>query len=285
MHALADEADPLAFLKEHGARFRGVAGGSVSAQMIENMPNLEIISNFGVGYDSVDMEAAKRRNIRVTNTPDVLNDAVAELTIGLMVALSRRIPQDDQAVRTGNWLISEFPLQTELKGKTVGIYGLGRIGEEVARRCQAMKMRVVYFGRTRKEQVTYKYYADLLAMAQDSDWLIVTAPGGHATRLTVNRAVLEALGADGKLVNMARGSLVDEPALVELLQTGALGGAALDVFENEPNVPPELRVLDNVVLSSHRGSATHETRAAMAKLVMDNLDAHFSRLPLLTPVI
>lgn len=284
-HLLADERDPDAFLAEHGARFRGVAGSDVSARMMAQMPNLEIISNFGVGYDAVDIEAARQGNIRVTNTPDVLNDAVAELTLGLMIALSRRIPENDRYVREGNWLGGNFPLQNELTGKTVGIYGFGRIGKEIARRCEAMKMRVIYFGRNQQPDTRYTYYDKLVDMAADSDWLVVVAPGGAATKHSVNRDVLQALGPKGNLVNVARGSLVDEPVLVEMLRSGALGGAALDVFEDEPRVPQELFGLTNVVLSSHQGSATHQTRMAMAKLVVDNLDAHFAGKPLLTPVV
>lgn len=284
-HVLASEVDATAFLTEHGARFKAVAGGSVNAAMLDLMPSLELIANFGVGYDSVDVEAAKAKGVRVTNTPDVLNDAVAELALGLMLALCRRIPEDDQFVRKGNWLTGAMPLQTQLSGKTVGIYGLGRIGLEIAHRCEVMKMNVVYFGRNKKPDVSYRFYDDLEKMASDCDWLVVMAPGGDATKHTVNQAVLEALGPNGSLVNMARGTVVDEPVLVEMLKSGALGAAALDVFDDEPNVPAELFALDNVVLSSHRGSATRETRAAMAQLVVDNIDAHFAGKPLLTPVV
>jgi lactate dehydrogenase-like 2-hydroxyacid dehydrogenase len=282
---LHEVGDKDAFLAGHGAKFRAVAGGSIGAELMDKLPNLEIIISPGVGYDGVDVEAARARNIRVTNTPDVLNDAMAEITIGLMIALSRRLPQADRFVREGKWPAGDFGLQSELRGKTVGILGLGRIGKEIARLCGAMKMRVVYFGRHRQEREPYIYYDKLSDMARDSDWLVIIAPGGPDTRHIVTREVMEALGPKGRLVNMARGSLVDEPAMVELLQSGALGGAALDVFDKEPHVPQVLSTLDNVVLSPHQGSATLETRHDMGMLMLDNLEAHFAGKPLPTPVV
>jgi lactate dehydrogenase-like 2-hydroxyacid dehydrogenase len=252
---------------------------------MDRLPRLEIIANFGVGYDSIDTAAARARNIRVSNTPNVLNDAMAELTIGLMVALARSIPQGDRFVREGRWPRGGFGLKRELNGKTLGILGLGRIGKEIAVRAQAMKMRVVYHGRRRQADEPYVYYSDLLDMARDVDWLVVIAPGGADTKGIVSREVLEALGPEGFLVNMARGSLVDEPALVEMLASGALGGAALDVFEDEPNVPAALFGLDNVVLSPHQGSATNQTRNKMGDLVVANLDAHFAGEPLPSAVV
>jgi lactate dehydrogenase-like 2-hydroxyacid dehydrogenase len=285
VHKLHEAADHDALVSEVAPRIRGIAGGSVDASLMDKLPKLEIIANFGVGYDTIDTAAAKARNIRVTNTPNVLNDAMAELAVGLMVALARRIPQADQHVRQGRWPGGTFPLQAELTGKTVGILGLGRIGKEIAVRCQAMKMRVVYHGRHRQPYEPYVYYGDLVAMARDADWLVVIAPGGKATEGIVSRAVLEALGPQGRLLNMARGSLVDEPALVELLQNGGLAGAALDVFANEPNVPEALLGRDNVVLSPHQGSATHQTRRQMGDLVIKNLEAHFAGDPLPSAVV
>lgn len=285
VHRLYEQADPAAFLREVGPSIRAIAGNYVDAALIGSLPNLEMISNFGVGYDGVDTAAAKRRNIRVTNTPDVLNDAMAEMAIGLMVALARKIPQADRYVREGKWPAGNFPLQGELTGRTVGIAGLGRIGREIALRCLAMKMRVVYFGRRRQANTPYVYYDDLTHMARDCDWLVVVMPGGAATDRTVGRQVLEALGPDGYLVNLARGSVVDEPVLVEMLESGKIAGAALDVFEDEPNVPEALFGLDNVVLSPHQGSGTYQTRHAMGALVVANLDAHFAGEPLLTPVV
>ena len=285
VHKLYEAADRAAFIADLAPRIRGIAGGNVDAALMDQLPKLEIIGNFGVGYDSIDTAAAKARNIRVTNTPNVLNDAVAEITIGLMIALARRIPQADRFVRDGKWLKGSFPLLGELNGKTLGIVGLGRIGREIATRAQAMKMRVVYFGRHRQPREPFIYYDKLVDMARDVDWLVIIAPGGKATEKLVSREVLEALGPKGMLVNMARGSLIDEPAMVEMLSSGALGGAALDVFVEEPKVPEALFALDNVVLSPHQGSATAETRYAMGALLVDNLIAHFNGDPLLSAVV
>ncbi|UJQ92963.1 2-hydroxyacid dehydrogenase [Mariluticola halotolerans] len=284
-HRLYQQEDPEAFLKEVGPRIRAIAAGKVDAALIGKLPKLEMISNFGVGYDNIDTDAARARNIRVTNTPSVLNDAMAEITIGLMVGLARRLPQADRYVREGKWLKAPFPLQSELTGKTVGIVGLGRIGKEIASRCLAMKMRVVYFGRRQQPNTPYVYYDKLADMARDADWLVVITPGGAGTDGIVNRAVLEALGPKGYLVNMARGSVVDEPVMVDMLQSGGIAGAALDVFADEPNVPEALFALDNVLLSPHQGSATQQTRDAMGALVVANLDAYFAGEPLLTPVV
>ena len=285
VHKLHEAADKEALLASLRDRVRGIAGGNVQAELLDKLPRLEIVANFGVGYDSIDTKAAKARNVRVTNTPNVLNDAVAEITIGLMIALARRIPQAHQFVRDGNWIKGNFPLLTELNGKTVGILGLGRIGKEIAVRAKAMKMRVVYYGRHKQHDEPFIYYSDLAEMARDVDWLVIIAPGGKGTEKIVSRQVLEALGPEGYLVNMARGSLVDEAAMVELLQSKKLGGAALDVFEKEPQVPPALFALDNVVLSPHQGSATHQTRNKMGDLVVANIVAHFAGEPLLSAVV
>jgi lactate dehydrogenase-like 2-hydroxyacid dehydrogenase len=285
VHKLHEAADKDALLAEVRDKVRAIAGGSVDAALMDKLPNLEMISNFGVGYDSIDTKAAKTRNIRVTNTPNVLNDAMAEITIGLMIALARKLPQSDRFVREGKWTHGNFPLQRELNGKTVGILGLGRIGKEIATRAQAMRMRVVYHGRRKQPDEPYIYYSKLVDMARDVDWLVIIAPGGKDTENIVNREVLEALGPEGFLVNMARGTLVDEPVLVEMLQGNMIAGAALDVFEKEPQVPEALFALDNVVLSPHQGSATHQTRNKMGQLVVDNLDAHFAGEPLLSPVV
>ncbi|MEO1276951.1 MAG: 2-hydroxyacid dehydrogenase, partial [Pseudomonadota bacterium] len=221
----------------------------------------------------------------VSNTPDVLNDAMAEITLGLIVALCRRIPQADAYVRAGRWASEGgFGLTGELTGKRLGILGLGRIGKEIARRAQAFKMEVVYHGRSRQADQPFPYYASLEEMARDVDWLVVIAPGTAETKGIVSRQVLEALGPEGHLVNVARGGLVDQEALVEMLASKAIAGAALDVFADEPQVPEALWSLDNVVLSPHQGSATTKTRTAMGDLVVRNLAAHFAGDPLLTPV-
>ncbi|MHA6298507.1 2-hydroxyacid dehydrogenase [Devosia sp. CAU 1758] len=285
VHKLHEMADKDGWLNENGAGIRAHAGSGVQAGLMDKLPNLEIIASFGVGYDNIDVGAAKARNIRVTNTPDVLNDAVAELTIGLMISLARRIPQSDQFVRQGEWPGGNFGLFSELTGKTLGILGLGRIGKEIATRAQAMKMRVVYHGRHQQRASPYNYYDNLEDMARDSDWLVVIAPGGKGTEGIVSRKVLEALGPEGRIVNVARGTLIDEKAMVELLVNGGLGGAALDVFENEPQVPEALLALDNVVLSPHQGSATHQTRDAMGALLVANLEKHFAGEPLISAVV
>jgi lactate dehydrogenase-like 2-hydroxyacid dehydrogenase len=287
VHRYWEAADKPAFLKSLADRVTLVATSGhhgCSAEIMQALPKLELIASFGVGYDAVDIAAAKRHGIRVTNTPDVLNDCVAEMTLALMLAACHRIPQADRYVRDGLWPSANFPLTPELTGRTVGILGLGRIGKEIARRLQVFKMHVVYHGRQRQEHEPFPYYADLEAMARDVDWLVVIAPGSASTNGIVSRAVMTALGPDGTLVNMARGSLVDEPAMIELLASGALGGAALDVFANEPEIPAELLALQNVVLSPHQGSATHKTRAAMGAVVVGNLRAHLRGDPLISPV-
>ena len=288
IHRYHDADDKASFLAElpEGVRFVATGGSAgCSREIIEAMPDLEIISSFGVGYDAVDVAAAKENDVRVTNTPDVLNDCVAEVTLALMLALAHRLPEAERYLRAGRWEVEgAFPLTAELTGRTVGILGLGRIGKTVARLAQAFQMQVVYHGRTEQPHQPYPYYADLAAMARDADWLVVIAPSTPQTRGLVDRGVLEALGPEGRLVNVARGDLVDEESLIEMLSSGAIAGAALDVFAQEPHVPEALRELDNVVLLPHVGSATHKTRAAMGDLVVKNLRAHLKGEPLLTPV-
>jgi lactate dehydrogenase-like 2-hydroxyacid dehydrogenase len=287
VHRYWDAADRAALLAEAGPRIRAVATdghAGVPPDAAAALPRLEMVASYGVGSDNIDIDACRARGVHVSNTPDVLNDAVAEITLGLMIGLCRRIPQADAFVRAGDWPRRKFGLTGELTGAHAGILGLGRIGKEIARRLQACKMRVSYHGRTEQRYEPHRYYADLVAMAREVDWLVIVAPGSEATRGIVSRAVLEALGPTGALVNVARGSLVDEPAMVELLADGRLGGAALDVFADEPNVPEALLALPNVVLSPHQGSATEKTRAAMGDLVVRNLAAHFDGLPLVTPV-
>jgi lactate dehydrogenase-like 2-hydroxyacid dehydrogenase len=286
VHKLHEAKDPDALLKSVADRVRGIVGGATPASVINALPKAEIIAHFGVGYDGVDVAAAKARGLPVTNTPDVLTNAVAELTIGLMLALSRRIVVADRYIRDGKWTApNTFPFAHELNGKTVGILGLGRIGKEIAARAQAMRMRVVYHGRHRQPDEPHIYYDNLADMARDSDWLVIIAPGGKATEKIVDRKVLEALGPDGYLLNIARGSIVDEPVLVEFLQQNKLAGAALDVFADEPRVPKALLGLDNVVLTPHIGSASRQTRDKMGQMVVDNLDAHFAGKPLISRVV
>lgn len=280
--------DKAALLAEVGPGLRAVATDGhhgVPADVMAAAPDLGVVASQGVGYDGIDVTACRARGIQVGYTPDVLNDAVAELTLGLMLALSRRIVEADRYVRDGRWVREGVhPYATELTGRTVGIVGLGRIGKEIALRCQAMKMRVVYNGRSEQANLPFQYYRDLTEMAAACDWLVLIAPGGAATRHIVNRQVLEALGREGRLINIARGSLVDEDVLVEMLQSGGIAGAALDVFDAEPNVPEALFALDNVVLSPHQGSATDKTRYDMGDLVVQNLAAYFAGRPLVSPV-
>lgn len=281
---LYEEVDPKQFLTENGGLFTAIAGADVSAELMDQLPNLKLISSFGVGYDSIDISAAKKRGVAVTNTPDVLNDAMAEITIGMMIALSRQIVPAHNFVREGKWQNAAFGLKSELTGKTVGIVGLGRIGKEIAARCQAMKMRVVYFGRSNQTDQPFVYYDDLTEMARDVDWLVAITPGGAATNKLISADVLNALGPNGYFVNMARGSVMDQGALIAALQSDQIAGAALDVFANEPNVPNALLNRNNVLLSPHQGSATIQTRAAMGNLVLANLAAFFAGEPLHTQV-
>ena len=236
-----------------------------------------------VGVDSVDVAAASERGIKVTNTPDVLTDDVADLAIALLLAAVRRIPQRDRYVRDGKWAEKAFPLSDTLQGRTLGIVGLGRIGRAIARRAEAFNLRLAYQGPNRKTDVAWPYYADAVDLAREADLLVAACPGGEATRGLVSRAVLEALGPRGIFVNISRGSVVDEPAMIELLRQGKLGGAGLDVYDHEPRIDPAFFALDNVVLQPHVGSATHPTRRAMGELVVQNLAAFFAGKPLLTP--
>jgi lactate dehydrogenase-like 2-hydroxyacid dehydrogenase len=280
-------ADPEALIAEVAPRVRGLAASrGCSAEMMARLPKLEIIASFGVGYDSIDVEAARARGVRVTNTPDVLNDAVAELTVGLMVALARRLPAAEAWVRSGRWEAEgAFPLTRQLTGATAGILGLGRIGKEIARRLTAMRMEVSYHGRRAQPDQPYRYFDNLHGMARAVDWMVVIAPAAPETIGIIDAGVLEALGPDGHLVNVARGSLVDEPALIAALGAGRIAGAALDVFADEPHVPEALRKAENVVLAPHVGSATHHTRWAMGDMVVRNLAAHFDGRPLISPVV
>jgi lactate dehydrogenase-like 2-hydroxyacid dehydrogenase len=256
----------------------------VAEDVVRRLPALEIIATCGVGYDLIPRALAAERGIVVANTPDVLNAAVAELCIGSLLALLRRLPQADRFVRAGQWkTAAAFPLATSLAGKHVGIVGMGRIGKEIARRLEMFGVALAYHGRT-DQQLAWRYEADLLALARDSDILVVVAPGGADTQHLIDGRVLDALGPDGYLVNVARGSLVDEQALLAALERGTIAGAALDVFDNEPDIDPRFFKLDNVLLTPHLGSATHETRAAMAQLMLDNVRSWFRSGRALTPV-
>ena len=287
-HKLYEAAERGAFLKQHAPKVRALATfgpHGADAALMDALPKLEIISNFGVGVDAIDLDAAKKRKIIVTNTPDVLNDCVADTAMALTVNVMRKFPQAEVYLRAGHWAAKgAYPLTTSLGGKTMGILGLGRIGEDIAKRAQAFGMKIRYHNRNKKD-VAYPYDSDAVALAKHSDVLMVVTPGGAATDKLVNAQVLDALGAEGYLVNIARGSVVDELVLLKYLQEKRIAGAGLDVFADEPKVPPAFFALDNVVLFPHVGSATTETRTAMGNLQVDNLAAHFAGKPVLTRVV
>jgi hydroxypyruvate reductase 2 len=284
LHKLDEAADQDAFLREVGERIRGIAnGGGVSASLIDACPNLEVISSFGVGTDSIDTGHAKQRGVPVCNTPDVLNDEVANTALLLLLTSIRNFVAYDRYVREGRWAKEGAPpLSRSIAGRHVGIVGLGRIGRAIADKLQVFHCTVAYYARHERPDAPYRFYADLEELARDSDALIVIVPGGEGTRKLIDRRVIDALGPQGILVNVARGSVVDEPALVAALEDGRLGSAGLDVFVDEPNVPQALLKMDNVVLQPHQGSATVETRQAMADRMLDNLAAHFAGRPLLS---
>ncbi|HWI83710.1 2-hydroxyacid dehydrogenase [Ramlibacter sp.] len=255
------------------------------APLIERLPRLRAICSWGVGYETIDVAAAKARGIAVSNTPDVLDDCVADLAWGLLIAAARRTAAGDRYVKDGQWrAIGQFPLTTRVSGKRLGILGLGRIGEAIARRGAGFAMDVRYHNRRERPGVPYGYESSLVQLARWADFLVVACEGGASTRHLVSQAVIDALGAKGILVNIARGTVVDQEAMVRALAEGRLGGAGLDVLEKEPAVPPELLSMDQVVLMPHVGSATRETRRAMEQLVLDNVDSFLAGRGLLTPV-
>jgi lactate dehydrogenase-like 2-hydroxyacid dehydrogenase len=289
LHRLWLEPNPDLWLAEWAPRIRAVAMSGGHAHLDEaymrRYPRLEVISSFGVGYDNIDAKAAARLGIIVTNTPGVLDDEVADTALGLMIMTVRQLPQAERYLRAGQWSTKgAFPLSASLRDRTVGILGLGRIGKAIAERVKAFGLDVVYHGRHAQADVPYRYYASLVDMAKATDILIVVAPGGPGTRHIINAEVLEALGPDGVLINVARGSLVDEKALIEALRNKKILAAGLDVFENEPSVPQELIALDNAMLLPHVGSASVKTRRAMAECVVSNLFAWADGKPPLTPV-
>jgi hydroxypyruvate reductase len=286
VHERLHETDPAAFAAA-APQIRAFAGGGeskIGAELIAKLPALEVIAIMGVGYDGVDVAAAKARGIMVTHTPDVLNDDVADLAIALMLCVARQLPAADRFVRAGDWEKGAMPLQRKVSGARIGLIGIGRIGQTIARRAAGFDMAIAYTARSRREELPYTYHPNAVELAAHSDFLVVITPGGAGTRKLVDRAVLQALGPRGYLINVSRGSVVDEAALIEALEQGVIGGAALDVFENEPRVPQRLKDMPNVVLTPHVGSATGQTRQAMADLAMSNLLAHFKGERLPTPV-
>jgi lactate dehydrogenase-like 2-hydroxyacid dehydrogenase len=288
VHRLYEAADPQAMITATAPDIRAmvIIGGKspVDAKFLDLFPKLEIIANYGVGYDTIDTSHAASRGIIVTNTPDVLTEEVADLTLGLLIATVRRLPQADRYLRDGKWLQRTFPLTGTLRGKRVGIAGLGRIGQAIATRVAGFGLDIAYFGRRQQADVPYAYYDNIVALAAAVDILIVVTPGGETTRNLINKQVMDALGPSGVLINVARGSVVDQMALIAALSEGRLGAAGLDVFANEPNVPDTLIAMDQVVLLPHIGSGSIHTREAMAALVADNLLSWFAGNGPLTPV-
>jgi len=287
-HNLFDAQNKDAFFEKCAARVRGLATFGplpVDGKLMDALPKLEIIANFGVGVDAINLADAKQRNIIVTNTPDVLNECVADTALALIVNTLRKLPQSENYLRAGNWASrGPYPLTTSLGGKVLGVLGLGRIGEAIAKRAMACGMTIRYHNRNQKD-VPYPYDPDPATLAKNSDVLMVVTPGGSETAKLVNEKVLQALGPEGYLVNIARGSVVDEPVLLRYLQEKKIAGAGLDVFADEPRVPPAFFTLDNAVLFPHVASATVETRKAMGDLQIENLRRHFAGKPVLTRVV
>ncbi|GAA0787806.1 2-hydroxyacid dehydrogenase [Roseibium denhamense] len=288
VHRLFDADDPDAVLRAQGAKIKGVAlgFGPFGPNQLKHLPNAEIVAGFGVGYDHVDVAACLEAKVTVTHTPNVLNDEVADTAIGLLIMTVRELGQAEQWVRRGEWAAGRpYPLtQATLQGRTLGIFGLGRIGKAIAKRAEAFGLTVHYHGRTKQDEVPYPYHATLTGLAEACDTLMVVAPGGTATHHAVNGQVLKALGPNGVVINVGRGSVIDEAALTKALEDGTIYGAGLDVFEDEPNVPPALLALPRVTVLPHVGSASQATRNAMGQLVVDNLKNWFGTGAPLTPV-
>ncbi len=290
MHRYFEASDKAAFLAEVGPKIRGIATRGelgANASMIAGCPNLEVISVYGVGYDAVDLNACRARGIRVTNTPDVLTNDVADLGVAMMLVQSRGMIGAETWVRDGSWAQKGlYPLKRRVWGRRAGVLGLGRIGFEVAKRLAGFDLEIAYSDVSAKDFAKdWEFIADPVALAARSDFLFVTLAASAATRHIVGNEVIEALGPEGMLINISRASNIDEEALLTALEAGTLGSAALDVFEGEPNLNPRFLTLPNVLLQPHHASGTEETRKAMGKLVRDNLGAHFSGATLLTPVL
>jgi lactate dehydrogenase-like 2-hydroxyacid dehydrogenase len=289
VHRLADAKDRDALLNEIGPRVRAMAvsvsSDRIGPELMGKLPKLEIVSTFAVGYDHVDVKWAAEHGITVTNTPKVLNEEVADTALGLILCTVREFPQAERYLRAGKWLERAYPLtKATLRDRTVGMVGMGAIGQAIARRLDAMKVPVVYHSRRPAAGVAYKHYPNLVEMARDVDILVAMTPGGASTQNLINAEVLKALGPDGIFINMARGSVVDEPALIQALKDKTIMSAGLDVFVREPQVPAELIAMENVVLFPHLGSGSVYTRTQMDQLVVDNLLAWAAGKGPLTPV-
>jgi len=288
VHSLPAAANRDAFFDEV-AHVRAAAVSApvmpIDTALFARLPKLQIVASFGVGYDHIDANAAARRSIVVTHTPDVLTEEVADTAIGLLLCAVRELPQAERYLRAGKWPAGNFPLsRATLRNRTVGLVGMGRIGMAIARRLEAFGVPVVYHTRQARPGLFYRHYSKLIEMARDIDTLIVIVPGGAATKNMIDAQVLEALGADGILINVARGSVIDEPALIAALRERKIMAAGLDVFVNEPQVPEELLTMENVVLFPHLGSASVFTREKMDQLLVDNIEAWANGKPPLTPV-
>ncbi|MEK7230526.1 MAG: 2-hydroxyacid dehydrogenase [Pseudomonadota bacterium] len=287
VHKLWTASDPDAFLREVSGRVRGaVTTGllGLSRSRFDALPKLEIVACFGTPHGTVDLEVAKERRVVVTNTPDFITDTVADLAVGLLVTVMRRICESDRFVRAGKWLNAAATPGREVHGKTCGIVGLGRIGRAIARRAEAFGMSVCYHGPHRKPDAAWPYYSDLESMAREADCLVVCCPLTPASRNLIDARILDALGPEGFLVNVARGPVVDEAALLAALKSRSIAGAALDVFWDEPRVPAALIEMENVVLVPHIGSSTQEVREERGRKLLANLRAHFAGKPVLNPL-
>ena len=283
VHDHAHIVDPMALSKVTALVGTG-SESKVDRNLLAMLPNIKLVALCGVGYDGIDLGAVKERGIVVTHTPGTMTCDVADLALGLMLAVGRRIPQADRFVRNGDWVMESFGMTRRMSGARLGILGMGRIGQAIAQRAAAFDMPISYCSRSPKTNLPYTFHASVETMASEVDYLVVAAPGGAATMNLVNSTVLEKLGPKGYLINIARGSVVDPEALMQALKAKTIAGASLDVFWDEPRVPPEWRSLPNVVLTPHIGSHTEETRRAMADLTMTNLRAFYAQKPLPTPV-
>ena len=287
LHDYVNSADPDKLIDEVGGRIRGILAGGMkgpNANMINRLEALEIIASFSVGYDATDVVTAQRSGVIVTHTPEVLTGDVADLAMTFILMAPRRITESERFLRAGKWLQGRMDLGTTVRGKRLGILGLGRIGKAVARRAEVFGIHIAYHDIKPMGDLVYRSYPSLHDLAAASDMLLIACEGGDATRGLVNGAVLDALGPSGFLINTARGTIVDQPELMAALRNGRIAGAALDVLDGEPNVPAELMAMENVVLTPHIASSTVETRRAMGNLVYDNLRAHFDGKPVITPV-
>ena len=289
LHRLGEAKDRDALLKEIGGRVRAIASSvtaePIGGELMERLPRLEIVATFGVGYDHIDVQWAAAHGVTVTNTPQVLTEEVADTALGLLLSTVREFPQAERYLRAGKWPERGYPLsKATLRNRTVGMVGMGAIGQAIARRLDAMNVPVVYHSRRPAAGVSYRHYPKLLDMARDVTVLLVITPGGAETKNLINAEVLKSLGPDGILINMARGSVVDEEALIQALKDKTILSAGLDVYLREPEVPPELTAMDHVVLFPHLGSASVHTRTQMDQLVVDNLLAWAAGKPPLTPV-